>query len=276
MLRLIFGVFLSVAAGMALAGTVQVGSDSRLQSLETTEAGRAWEAVGRLDRKGVGFCTGALIAPDLVLTAAHCLYDKKTLQPIDPTTVEFLAGWRNGRASAYRAVKRAVVHPSYVYDGTLSPNRVRNDIALLQLQRPIRNTTVTPFETDARPRRGARVGVVSYAHDRSEAPSLQEVCSVMARQEGVLILSCDVDFGSSGAPVFTFDGDRPRIVSVVSAKARVEGAPVSLGASLADELALLEAQLTGTHTGSAMPQGVSRVQVGEPRRNDMGAKFIRN
>lgn len=194
-LRIAISVALIALAGAAQAGSLASASNSGLKSLETTEEGRDWEAVGRLDRKGVGFCTGALIAPDLVLTAAHCLYDKKTLQPIDPTSVEFLAGWRNGRASAYRAVKRAVVHPSYVYDGTLSPNRVRNDIALLQLQRPIRNTTVTPFETDARPTKGARVGVVSYAHDRSEAPSLQEVCSVMARQEGVLILSCDVDFG---------------------------------------------------------------------------------
>lgn len=275
-MRRFVGLALCGLATAAVGDVAGQGLDSRLRSLETTDAGRDWEAVGRLDRKGVGFCTGALIAPDLVLTAAHCLFDKKSLKPIDPTTIEFLAGWRNGRASAYRAVKRAVVHPSYVYDGTLSPNRVRNDIALLQLQRPIRNTTVTPFETDARPKKGARVGVVSYAHDRSEVPSLQEVCSVITRQEGVLVMSCDVDFGSSGAPVFSFEGDRPRIVSVVSAKARVEGKPVSLGASLAEELALLEAQLTGTHTGSGMPTGVSRVQVGDPRRSDMGAKFIRN
>ena len=99
---------------------------------------------------------------------------------------------------------------------------------------------------------------------------------VIARQDGVLVMSCDVDFGASGAPVFSFEGERPRIVSVVSAKARVEGSAVSLGASLADELALLEAQLTGAHVGSRMPQGVGRVQVGEPCRNDLGAKFISN
>ena len=252
-----------------------VAEDARLQRLDTTDSGRAWEAVGRLDFNGTGFCTGSLIAPDLVLTAAHCLFDPKTKQRINHETIEFLAGWRNGRASAYRFVRRAVVHPAYVYTGKVSSARVRNDVALLELQSPIRNTTVIPFETAGRPVKGERVGVVSYAQNRSEAPSLQEVCSILGRQEGVLVMSCNVDFGSSGAPVFTFSYGEPRIVSVVSAKAEVRGNQVSLGTELKEPLKMLRAELAaGKGFYQTASPRVNRIIAGDGR-HDTGAKFVR-
>lgn len=260
---------------MALLPSVVSAGEEDLQSLDTLNAGREWEAVGRLDINGIGFCTGSLIAPDLVLTAAHCLFDKTTKERIQSDTIEFLAGWRNGRASAYRFVRRAVVHPDYVYGGEVSSERVRNDVALLQLQHPIRNTSVMPFETASRPGKGEKVGVVSYARSRSEAPSLQEVCSVMARQEGMLVMSCNVDYGSSGAPVFSFEGDRPRIVSVVSAKAEVEGKQVALGTSLDEPLAVLRMEMEfGAHFIQGPLSLQNKVIVGESRR-DTGAKFIK-
>ncbi|GAW34666.1 glutamyl endopeptidase precursor [Roseovarius sp. A-2] len=254
-----------------LAGS-GAAEDSRLERLDVGDEARQWEAVGRLELAGRGFCTGALVAPDLVLTAAHCLYEKATGARIDPARIEFMAGWRNGRAAAYRTVRRAVIHPDYDFDAEVTANRVRNDLALLELHHPIKNTRVTPFETDERPRKGQEIGVVSYAKGRAEAPSLQNVCKVKARQQGVLIMSCDVDFGSSGAPVFSFEGGQPRIVSVVSAMAEVDGSKVSLGTQLLAPLQTLRAALDA---GQGVFQDAAPKTFTLGERRDTGAKFAR-
>ncbi|MBY5933789.1 S1 family peptidase [Tateyamaria omphalii] len=248
--------------------TTAVAQDAQLKRLDSGADAAGWEAVGRLNIGGTGFCTGALIAPNLVLTAGHCLFDKTTGDRIDHTQVEFLAGWRNGRASAYRNVRRAVVHPDYTYVGHVKSEGVRNDLALLELEHPIRDGKIMPFETAARPPRGAKVGVVSYATGRSEAPSLQELCRVLAQQDGLLVTSCSVEFGSSGAPIFVIDEGRAQIVSVVSAKAEVEGKAVSLGTSLGAPLARLQAELV------AQRDDISPRISGGMRR-DTGAKFIK-
>lgn len=254
--------------------TTALAQEDKLRRLETGDDARAWEAVGRIDIDGKGFCTGALIAPDLVLTAAHCMFDSETQNRIDPARISFLAGWRTGRASAYRKVRHAVIHESYVFDGQASSSGVRNDLALLALDRPIRNGRILPFETAARPRRGDKVGVVSYARDRADAPSLQEVCNVLAQQDGVLVTSCNVDFGSSGAPIFSFADGAPRIVSVVSAKAEANGEVVALGTALNAPLAELQAQLVAQRGQYLAGSANKRVKVGETRTQS-GAKFVR-
>ena len=248
-----------------------IAQESDLVTLETGEDVRGWEAVGRLDFRH-GFCTAALIRDNLILTAAHCVYnDNGRLR--DASEFTFSAGLRSGRAEATRGIHSLVAHPQYDH----TPNAVADinvafDIAVLRLDQPIRRTRIQPFRIDEQPVQGDEIGIVSYGEGRSEAPSLQEVCSVLGRQTGVVVMTCDVVQGSSGSPVFTLTEGAPRIVSVVSAIAYVGEDKVSLGTSLQQPLQTLLSHFASL--GPANPGGTQRLMlVGE--RNDTGAKFVR-
>jgi len=120
--------------------------------------------------------------------------------------------------------------------------------------------------------------VVSYARGRTESPALQETCKVLARQSGALVLSCSVDFGSSGAPVFVIENGEPHIVSVISAKAMVRDMQVSLGTSLESPLETLKEMLAagdGVFTSSQPVVDTPMPQVGTGAAGPGGAKFMR-
>lgn len=264
--------FVSFLMSLCLAGA-SVAQTSGLQTLNTGNDARGWEAVGRLDIEGKGFCTATLIAPDLVLTAAHCLYQTSGGDQVDIENIEFLAGLRNGRPAATRGVRKVVIHPNYPNQPASMENSVRYDLALLQLDSPIRSSAIEPFEISNTSISGVQVGVVSYAQDRSETPALQEVCRVLGEQQGTVVMTCDIDFGASGAPVFRLEAGVPRLVSVFSAMAEVDGQRVALGMDLAQPLETLRRAMVATGPVFATPPSTARVtRPGE--RADTGALFL--
>ncbi|MDJ0827182.1 MAG: trypsin-like serine protease [Rhodobacter sp.] len=198
-----------------------------------------WEAVGRLTMADRAMCTGALIAPDMVLTAAHCMYDPMSGRPVKARKIRFEAGLSGGAAMATRAVTEIVQHPGYRHNHK-GANDASVDLALVRLDAPIDSTQIRPFTTDARPAKGDELGVISYTHAQKTTPLLQHPCDVLARQGDILVMNCEVDFGASGAPVFAVQGGaRPRLVSVISSKAAMGNRPVSVGTILDRTLRIL-------------------------------------
>ena len=235
---------------------------------------RHWRAVGRFET-GTGFCTGTLIAVDLVLTAAHCLYDRETGARLPDAGFRFGAGLTAGRPVAVRGVRRAVVHPGYAPDLRDELDRVRTDIALLELDRAIPADQVQPIPARGRAGIDALVQVVSYGRGRQESAALEDGCAVESGDGRIQVLSCHIDPGSSGAPVFVAEDGRLGVVSVVSAMASWRDDPVALAADLRGGLAPLLDLLERTDdVFSREAPRLRTLTMGHDGRGEIGARFV--
>ena len=74
MYRLLIALVTLTFTAPAIAQSTIGEDDTPLVLLQTSDDGRGWAGVGKLMLGTRGFCTGALIATDLVLTAGHCVY----------------------------------------------------------------------------------------------------------------------------------------------------------------------------------------------------------
>jgi len=96
-----------------------------------------WQALGRINQANGGHCTGALIAADTVLTAAHCLMDRFTGLWLDARELVFVAGYHRDEDAGF-ARGRGIFHGQGVVDPRHPALKdIPNDWAVLYLDHPL-------------------------------------------------------------------------------------------------------------------------------------------
>lgn len=256
---------------IAFAATVAQAQLSNQRRLTDRDDLYGWEAVGRLDIGDQGFCTGTLIAKDLVLTAAHCALDKATGEPYPPGMVTFRAGLSDGKSLADRKVVQIASHPDFVANGRVSAPRVRVDVALMRLEEPIPYSVANPFALHSGRVLNDEISVASYGRGRAEAITRQRSCQILRRTEGIISFNCDVTFGSSGSAILAKNGPRWQILSVVSAVSWDGRRKVGYGMELAEIVSDLKSIL---RRDAPRPTAtIRRLQPGSDKSSS-GAKFI--
>jgi protease YdgD len=205
------------------------------------EQAAAFQGVGRLNIAGRRFCTATLVAPDVIVTAAHCLFHPQTGARVADSELRFVAGYRVRDRAALRRVTRTVIDPAFAFGSRASYDGVGADLALGRLSRPV-PASVAPFVPAAVT--DDPFAIVSYGQDRPHAPSIETPCGIVERTGPVLALDCAVTYGASGSPLFQGDGIDLRLVGVVSAMGGLIRPPVNVTfARLIGDLAPLLAAL---------------------------------
>lgn len=197
-----------------------------------------WRGVGRLTA-GRAFCTATLISRTQALTAAHCVYDKRTGARIPEHSMTFTMAGANGLVS--RRVRQAALLDGHDFSPRPSVGAIGSDVALLELAEAVSEREAAGFDVGGSMR--GDLTLVSYEGGVRRAPSISSDCRVGRSSGAVRAMSCVVGHGASGAPVFEMRDGRPKIVAIVSASGRADNRPATLAVAVEPLVAQLRRNL---------------------------------
>lgn len=118
-------------------------------------ANETWSTVALVDAEGYTFCTGTLVAPTVVVTAAHCFQDENG-RPLSVGQVQVAGGILDAYpapAARRRAAARIVPHPRFTLEpiaGPASGIGRDHDIGVVLLQQGIFDVPPAPIMPSGR------------------------------------------------------------------------------------------------------------------------------
>jgi protease YdgD len=190
-----------------------------------------WGSVGQVNVAGYRRrveCTGSLIAPNVVVTAAHCVIDPFDRKPFPVDEIHFLAGVRGSKWLGHSTAKCLHFPPDYQF----GPQSFSKDLVLITLNTGFND--IVPSDLDRTDAADPDLALIhaAYPADRRYVLTAQFGCHVITHSQSFWVTDCDARPASSGGPVFIQRGDGLKLAAIMVASGPSGSVAVPIATSI--------------------------------------------